>query len=128
MLLIMDFKKKVFAIVGASNNAEKYGYKVTEALLKVTEKVIPINPNESQIIGQKCFSSISQVKEKIDVLVFVVPPAITLEVLKNNFLRAKIFWFQPGSFDGNVIQFCEENGLEYENKKCIIKESEQLSQ
>lgn len=120
----MNFKEKSFAVVGASNNPEKYGYKVFEAILKKTKKVFPINPKETQIIGQKCYPSLTNIKEEISVIVFVVPPLVTLEVLKKNFLRKSLFWFQPGSFDEKVIQFCEENGIEYENKKCIIKESE----
>lgn len=120
----MDFDKNSFAVVGASNNPEKYGYKVIEALLKKTEKVFPINPKEDEILGIIVIKDLLDIKEKMDVIIFVVPPIVTLEVLKKNFLRKSLFWFQPGSFDNNVIEFCEQNKIEYENKKCIIKESE----
>lgn len=120
----MDFAKNSFAVVGASNNKEKYGYKVMEALLKKTDRVFPVNPKEREILGIVAIKNLFEIKEKIDVIVFVVPPTVTLEVLKKNFLKKSLFWFQPGSFDANVIEFCEKNGIEYENKKCIIKESE----
>ncbi len=119
----MNFKEKSFAIVGASNNPTKYGFKVVQALLKKTKNIFPINPKETQILGQKVYSDLNLIKETIDVIVFVVPPSITLEILKKNFLRKSLFWFQEGSFDAKIIQFCEENGLEYEAKNCIIKES-----
>lgn len=123
----MNFEENSFAVVGASNNPEKYGYKVAKAILKKTKNVFLINPKETQILGLNCYKNLNEVKEKIDVIVFVVPPAITLEILKNNFARKSLFWFQEGSFDSNVIQFCEENGIEYESKKCIIKESEKIN-
>jgi len=120
----MNFDKTSFAVVGASNNPEKYGYKVLQALLKKTKNIYPINPKENEILGKKCYKELSEIKEKLDIVVFVVPPIVTLEILKKNFAKKNLFWFQIGSFDENVINFCEENGLEYENKKCIIKESE----
>lgn len=120
----MNFEKKSFAVVGASNNPEKYGFKVIQALSKKTKNIYPINPKEEEILGFNCHKELNELKEKIDIVVFVIPPIITLDVLEKNFARKSLFWFQEGSFDENVIKFCEENGIEYENKKCIIKESE----
>jgi len=119
----MELKGKSFAVVGASNNPEKFGYKVVEALKNMGAEVFPVNPKETLIIGLNVFSSVDKIKEKINVMVFVVPPNVTLEVLEKNFLKADFFWFQPGSFDKKVIDFCEEKGLLFENKKCIIVES-----
>jgi predicted CoA-binding protein len=123
----MDFVKNSFAIVGASNNSEKYGFKVLNAILKKTKNVYPINPKENEILGLKCYKELKEIKENVNVIVFVVPPVVTLEILKKNFAKNSLFWFQIGSFDESVIIFCEQNGLEYENKKCIIKESEKTN-
>ena len=120
----MDFEKKSFAIVGASNNLEKYGYKVVQALLKRTKNIYPINPKEELVLGIKCYKELNEIKNNIDVIVFVVPPNITFDIVEKNFSKKSIFWFQPGSFDFGVIDFCKENNIKYENKKCIIKESE----
>ncbi len=120
----MDFEKKSFAVVGASNNPKKYGFKVMQALSKRTKNIFPINPKEKEILGFNCYKELNELKEKIDIVVFVVPPIITLDILEKNFARKSLFWFQVGSFDKEVIKFCEENGIEFENEKCIIKESE----
>jgi predicted CoA-binding protein len=122
----MEIENKSIGIVGASNNPEKYGYKVVEAVKKITNKVYPINPKESEILGVKAYSSPTDIKEKLDILVFVTPPAITLEVLTKNIKSASFFWFQPGSFDQKVIDFCIKNDLNMENKKCIIIESSKV--
>ncbi|MDD2531251.1 MAG: CoA-binding protein [Candidatus ainarchaeum sp.] len=120
----MDLNNKSFGIIGASNNPNKYGYKIVKALLKISPNIYPINPKESLILGQECFSDLKKISKKLDIIIFVTPPKITFEVLKKNFLRSNFFWFQPGSFDEEVINFCEQNGISYEEKKCIILESE----
>ena len=120
----MDFVKNSFAVVGASNNPEKYGYKIIEALLKRTKNIYPLNPKEEFVLGIKCYKELNEIKEKIDVIVFVVPPSTTFEIVEKNFSKKSLFWFQPKSFDFEVIDFCKENNIEFENKKCIIKESE----
>lgn len=119
----MNLKEKAFAVVGASNNPEKYGHKVVEALKKISSNIYPINPKETQILGLRVFKKLNEVKENIDFVVFVTPPKISLEVLKRVRTKNIHFWFQPGSFDDKVTTFCKENELTFTNNKCIIVES-----
>jgi len=120
----MNFEEMSFAVVGASNNPEKYGHKIVQALLKRTKNIFPINPKEEEILGFKCYKDLNEIKNKIDVIVFVTQPNITFEIVEKHFSKKSLFWFQPGSFDFGVLDFCKENKIRYENKKCIIKESE----
>ncbi len=122
----MRIRNNPIGIVGASNNPEKYGYKVVEAVKKITSNVYPINPNETQIFGLKTYSSPQEIKNKLDILVFVTPPAVTFDVLSKSITNANFFWFQVGSFDEKVIEFCNKNKLEFENTKCIIIESSKI--
>jgi len=107
----MRIRNNPIGIVGASNNPEKYGYKVVEAVKKITSNVYPINPNETQIFGLKTYSSPQEIKNKLDILVFVTPPAVTFDVLSKSITNANFFWFQVGSFDEKVIEFCNKNKL-----------------
>ncbi len=120
----MNLVGKAFAVVGASNNPEKYGYKVVEALKKLSKNIYPVNPKETQILGLAVFKELRDIKEKIDIVVFVLPPKISFEVLKTNPRKKWHYWFQPGSFDDRVIEYCKEKGLNFTNDKCIIVESE----
>lgn len=89
-------KNFLYAVVGASNNEEKYGYKVFKDLLDVGYKVLPINPNEQEILGEKVYPTLSTVKEQIDVVIFVTPPAVTEKVLEEvKVLGIKNVWIQP---------------------------------
>lgn len=89
-------KDFLYVVVGASNNEEKYGYKVFKDLLDAGYKVLPINPNEQEILGEKVYPTLSTVKEQIDVVIFVTPPAVTEKVLEEvKVLGIKNVWIQP---------------------------------
>lgn len=114
-------KNFTYAIVGASNNEGKYGHKVLSDLLNAGFKVIPINPKETKIMGLKAYSSISDCREEIDVVVFVVPPRITEKVLEEVLkLEIKNVWMQPGSESKKAIEICEKNKISHIYNACIM--------
>jgi len=76
-------KKFLYAVVGATNNKEKYGYKVFKDLLDARYKVIPINPSEKVILGEKVYPILSNVKKKIDIVIFVTQPKVTEKILED---------------------------------------------
>lgn len=114
-------KNFLYTIVGASNNIEKYGYKVFKDLLDAEYKVIPINPNEKEILWIQVYPTLSTIKEKIDVVIFVTPPIVTEKVLK----EVKILWItqirmQPGAQSNAAINFCKDNWIECIHDACIM--------
>lgn len=76
-------KDFLYAVVGASNNEEKYGYKVFKDLLEGGYHVIPVNPTEKKILGQQVSPTLSATEKKIDVAIFVTQPAVTEKVLND---------------------------------------------
>jgi predicted CoA-binding protein len=116
-------KSMTFALVGASNNKEKYGYQVLEDMLDRNFNVIPINLHEETILRNKVYPSLSVCPVEIDVVVFVVPPKVTLKVLGEVLsLGIKQVWFQPGSESTEAISFCTNNDIRY-TQACIMKSS-----
>lgn len=114
-------KNLTYAIVGASNNPDKYGHKVMQDLIDGGYKVIPINPNNEEILNKKAYATISEVLEDVDVIIMIVPPKISLQVLLQ--IKEKGInkvWFQPGSEDETVIKYCQDNGIEYIIGACIM--------
>jgi len=121
-------KNYTYALVGASNDKSKYGYKILKNLLDANFNVIPINLKEKEILGRKVFKSLrhvldNYVLDKIDVVIFVVPPNITLDVLKE-VKKAGItkVWMQPGSESKECVQFCLDNGIDCIHDMCIMVE------
>jgi len=114
-------KKYSYAIIGASNNSEKYGHKIFLDLLTKGYDVIPINPNEDKILNKNCYSNISDVAKKIDVVVFVVPPIVTEKVLfQIKKLGVNKVWMQPGSESDKSIDFCKKNAIDFISNQCIM--------
>lgn len=95
-----------FAVVGASNSQDKYGYKVYKRLKDLGFTVYPINPREELIQGDYAYENLYQLPEKVDVLSFVVPPNVSLKVSQTAYeIGYKVYWYQPGSFNSDVINF-----------------------
>jgi uncharacterized protein len=114
-------KDFIYAIVGASNNIEKYGYKVLKDFLEWWYKVIPINPNEKEILGKKVYPTLSATKQKIDVVIFVTPPIVTEKVLEEvKQLKIQNIWMQPWAESNAAIEFCEKNWIECIHNACIM--------
>jgi uncharacterized protein len=114
-----------YAIVGATSNTEKYGYKITKNLLEKEVKIFPINPKGGKILGEKVFTNLSEIKKRIDWVIFVTPPEITKKVLEEvKELGLKKVWFQPGSESEKAIDFCKENNIDYTYNTCIMVETD----
>lgn len=114
-------KKNVIAIVGASDNREKYGNIIYRDLRDAGYKVIPVNPKADFVEGDKCYHTLSDVPQKIDVIDTVVPPFVTEEIVKEcKKLGIDKVWMQPGSESENAIIFCKENGINVVYENCIM--------
>lgn len=116
--------KLQYALIGASQAPEKYGNIIFLDFLQAGYAVFPINPREKEIAGIKVFPRLSTVKQPIDVVIFVVPPQITLEVLQEvKALGISQVWMQPGSESAEAIAFCEAEGIAYNPAgSCIMVE------
>ena len=116
-------KNFFYAIIGASNNTEKYGYKVFKDLLDAKYKVIPINPNEKEILWIQVYPTLSTVKEKIDVVIFVTPPIVTEKILEEvKSLGITQVRMQPGAENNTAINFCKDNWIKCIHDACIINQ------
>ena len=115
---------ETYAIVGASNNKEKYGYKVTLSLKELGLEVIPINPHEKNILDLDAYSTLTDAindGHDIDIVVFVVPPKVTEKIIREVYeLGILRVWMQPGSESKEAIKFCKDNEIEVTYNACIM--------
>jgi len=104
---------KSIAIIGASNNPEKFGNKAVKAYLKKGYKVYPVNPKEEKIEGLKAYKSILDIKDPIDRVSIYLPPNITVKVLDEIAKKgADEIFLNPGSESEEVFDKAEKLGLE----------------
>ncbi len=122
-------KDFTYAVVGASNDKNKYWYKVFEDLLSAWYKVIPINPNEEKILEKKCYKKLQDYKKWVDVIIFVTQPTITENIIMNlwNYRFQKI-WMQPWSESKKSISLCEEKNIDFVTNSCIMIQRKNINQ
>ena len=121
--LIKEFlnKRNVFAVVGVSQNPEKYGHRVYKDLKEAGYVVYPVNPNLNEVLGDRCYPSLSELPEKPDVVNTVVPPRVTEQIVEEcKALGIERVWMQPGSESEKAIEFCRRNRIKVVYDVCIM--------
>ena len=120
--LIQEFmKQKKFAVVGATDNPQKYGNQIVKNLKSRGYEVYPVNPRLKELEGFRCYSTLADVPVKVDVVDFVVPPKSTEAILKQcKEMGLSRIWLQPGSESEQAIAFCHENNLKVVHSVCVM--------
>ena len=102
------------AVLGASNNPERYSYQVIAELKKQGYRVFPIHPTEKEILGFPVFSSLDYLPETPDVLTIYVRPEITEELLGHlEDLRPGVVLLNPGTSSPKIIMALEKSCIPY---------------
>lgn len=108
---VMDILKRKgpetrIAVVGASNNPQKYGNIIVDNLSKKGYTILPINPKEATICGLTAYPSLADAERPIHLVNVVTPPRITLKVLEQAAaLGLDHVWLQDGSYDDAVLDY-----------------------
>ncbi len=82
MSLKYIFYPKSVAVIGASNKEGKVGYAIMKNLMDFNGKIYPINPKYDKVLGLKCYKSVLDVEDDIDLAVIVVPNVAVPKVLE----------------------------------------------
>ncbi|MCM2267798.1 MAG: CoA-binding protein [Elusimicrobiales bacterium] len=110
----MNLKEySLIAVVGVSDDASKYGHKIFRDLLNAGYPVKGVNPKGGFILGCHVYKSLAELESRPDLVITVVPPAVTLQVVEEcNRLGIRKLWLQPGSESAAVLAKAGEYGLE----------------
>lgn len=115
------------AVVGLSSDPGRPSHQVAKYMQDHGYRVIPVNPNEEQILGEKCYPSLLNVPEQIDIVnVFrrsetVLP--IAQEAVKAG---AKALWLQMGIVNEQAAETARNGGLKVVMDRCIKVEHAKL--
>ncbi len=117
------FDLKNWAVVGATTDTSKFGYKVFKKLQSRGFHVYPVNPKLEEIEGIKCYASVSEITDPIDVISLIVNPKIGLEVVeKAKEMGIKNIWCQPGAESPELIDKAESYGINIIYHECVLVE------
>ena len=124
MLETLQNKNNLIAIVGASNDPEKYGNRILLDLISKGYNVAAINNKEDYIAGIKSYESVLYLNDVPSIINFVVPPKtsfkITKELVENGFDN---FWYQPGAESKEISTLLINKNKNFIDDKCIMVES-----
>ncbi len=113
MLAETMLEKKVWAVVGANRNPEKYGNMIYHKLKRKGYETYAVNPVYDEIDGDPCYPSLSALPVVPDVVNMVVAPARGRAVIEEAArLGIRYIWLQPGTHDEALMRQIEESGLE----------------
>lgn len=114
---------KSWAVVGATNNKDKFGYKIFKVMLEAGLEVYPINTGLTEILGKTCYPKLADLPIRPEAVNLVVPPRIGEIILcECAELGIKNIWLQPGADTPQVVQKAEQLGLSVVHHACIMVE------
>ncbi|MGC1485344.1 MAG: CoA-binding protein [Candidatus Acidiferrum sp.] len=116
-------KYKTIAVVGLSSNPARPSFEVTEYMQRAGYRIIPVNPNEKQVLGEKSYARLEDVPEKIGIVdVFRgaedVPPVVESAIR----VGAKVVWMQLGIENAVAAERGRKSGLVVIEDACILVE------
>lgn len=111
---------KVIAVVGLSDKQERTSYMVSEAMKKKGYTIVPVNPKATEILGETCYPSLSDIPFPIDLVNVFRRSEYTVEVAEEAVkVGAKALWLQLGVFNQEAADIAIEGGLTVVMDRCI---------
>jgi uncharacterized protein len=116
-------KYKTIAVVGLSSNPARPSYDVSDYMQRVGYRIIPVNPNEKEVLGEKSYARLEDVPEKVEIVdVFRraedVPPVVESAIR----VGAKVVWMQLGIENADAAEKARAAGLIVVEDACIFVE------
>jgi predicted CoA-binding protein len=116
-------KYKTIAVVGLSSNPKRPSFGVTEYMQGEGYRIIPVNPNETEVLGEKSYARLEDVPEKIDIVnIFRRAEDVAPVVESAIRVGAKVVWMQQGIENEEATARARAAGLLVIEDACILVE------
>ena len=118
---------KSIAVVGISSNPARASFGVSAWLKRQGFRIIPVNPGETQVHGEKAYASLAEISEPIDIVNIFrrsdqVLPVVEAAIAK----RPKLIFMQEGVVNEEAAKLAEAGGIPVVMDRCILKELARL--
>lgn len=119
---------RTIAVVGLSSNSMRPSNGVAEYMQRSGYRIIPVNPNESEVFGEKSYARLEDVPEPIDIVNVFRRPQFVPDIVESAIkIGAKALWLQEGVIHDAAAARAEKAGLDVVMDRCILKEHRKLS-
>ena len=108
------------AVVGASHDPSRAGYTIPKYLQAQGYRIIPVNPNIDEMLGEKAYPSLLDVPEPVDVVEVFRRPEYTPDVVRQAVeIGATAVWLQLGIINDEARQIADEAGIKFVQDECM---------
>ncbi|MBI5747235.1 MAG: CoA-binding protein [Nitrospirae bacterium] len=123
---ILDEYRTV-AVVGLSPKEDRPSYNVAKYLKSKGYRIIPVNPNAREVLGEASYPDLKSIPEKVDIVDIFrrsedVPPIVDEAIA----IGAKVVWMQEGIINHEATERARKAGLEVIMDRCMLKEHKRL--
>ena len=118
---------RTIAVVGLSSNPMRASYGVAGYLQSVGYRIIPVNPNEREVLGEKSYARLEDIPEKVDVVDIFRRSEFVSEVVGSAIaIGARAIWMQEGVDDEKSARRARDAGLIAVMDRCLLREHMRL--
>ncbi len=118
--------KKV-AVIGMSKNSSKAAHYVPKYLADNGFDIIPVNPTASEILGKKCYDSISEIDDEVEIIDIFRPSEQVLEFVEDAIKKKpKVIWLQEGIHNFEAEELARKEGIMVVFNRCMLAEHQRL--
>ena len=116
------------AVIGVSKNSSKAAHYVPKYLSDNGYDVIPVNPSSDEILGKKCYDSVLDIDEQIDIVDVFRPSDQVLPFVKDAIQKKpKVIWLQEGIHNSEAEELAKSHGIKIIFNRCMLAEHQRLN-
>lgn len=114
---------KTIAVVGLSSNPLRPSHGVSAYMQAQGYRIVPVNPQEEFVLGEKAYKSLLEVPEKIDIVDIFRRPEFVPEIVDEAIQKkASAIWMQEGVIHEQAAEKARQAGIFVVMDKCILVE------
>jgi|SRR5690349_1080874 uncharacterized protein len=118
---------RTIAVIGLSGKRFRPSYGVAEYMQRAGYRIIPVNPNETQVLGEKCYPDLDSVPDPIEIVDIFRRSEYVPEIVEAAIRRgAKVIWMQESVVHEAAARRAEAAGLTVVMDRCILKDHRRL--
>jgi uncharacterized protein len=116
-------KYRTIAVVGLSSHTWRASYSVSRYMQSNGYRIIPVNPTETEVLGEKAYGSLDDVPGEIEIVDIFRRPEYVPDIVEAAIRRnARVVWMQEGVIHEAAAERARAAGLEVIMDRCILKD------
>jgi predicted CoA-binding protein len=119
---------RTVAVVGLSSREDRPSYRVARYLKEHGYHIIPVNPRETEVLGERCYRDLCSLPEPVEVVdIFRKPGQVPRVVAEAIQIGAKVIWMQEGIAHEAAAHRARKAGLDVVMDRCMMAEHRRLT-